>query len=82
LPALPLDDNEQSMSGKATFGFIAKYNKDKALGNLEFQYSEGQIDLKSTSIYWIVVSGSNVQFKGTATINGETGYYFRVNSPR
>jgi hypothetical protein len=26
------------------------------------------------------VSGDNVQFKGTATVNGNPGYYFRVTA--
>lgn len=75
----PLDDDEISMPGTATFGFITKIRDSSATGNLEFQYHvEDKFNLKSTSITWLVVSNSNAQFKGTATLNGEPGYYFRV----
>jgi TolB protein len=75
----PLDDDETSMPGTASFGFITKIKDSSATGNLEFQYHvEDKLNLKSTSITWLVVSGSNAQFKGTATLNGEPGYYFKV----
>jgi len=75
----PLADDESTMPGTASFGFVAKYIKGSATGNLEFQYHvEDKLNLKSTSITWLVVSGSNAQFKGTATLNGVSGYYFRV----
>jgi hypothetical protein len=74
----PLNDNNVGLGGKATFGFIVKYIKDQTAGNLEFQFSVSQLNLKSTSIAWIVVSGSNVQFTGSATIDGNSGFFFRV----
>jgi len=75
----PLEDDDDPMPGTASFGFVAKYIKGNAQGNLEFQYHvEDKLNLKSTTITWLVVSGSNAQFKGTATLNGVSGYYFRV----
>lgn len=75
---LPLGDEDELLGGRANFGFIAKYIKGQAKGNLEFQYQLGDINLKSTSITWLVVGGSNAQFKGEATLNGTLGYHFRV----
>jgi len=64
--------------GKATFGFIAKYKHEAAAGNLEFQYHVGDINLKSSDITWLVVSGANAQFQGEGTVNGDGLYTFRV----
>lgn len=78
------DTYEIVPDARATFGFVIKHNKGQALeanGNLEFQYHvEDKINLKSTEITWLVVSGSNAQFKGMATLNSESGYYFRVTA--
>jgi len=64
--------------GKATFGFVTRYKRDAAAGNLEFQYHVGDINLKSTDITWLVVSSPNASFQGEGTINGEGLYTFRV----
>ncbi len=64
--------------GKATFGFVVKYKHEAAAGNLEFQYHVGDINLKSSDITWLVVSGANAQFRGEGTINGDGLYTFRV----
>jgi hypothetical protein len=65
-------------NGKASFGFVAKYLKGKSTGNLEFQYNDADINLKSTIIDWLVISGVSAQFQGTGTINGGGLYTFRV----
>ena len=74
--------NPDSMStlpgGKASFGFVAKYRDGKSTGNLEFQYNDANINLKSTTIDWLVISGVSAQFQGTGTIGGEGVYTFRV----
>ncbi|MFA4880246.1 MAG: HYR domain-containing protein [Candidatus Doudnabacteria bacterium] len=75
------DDSEGSLSsaGKANFGFNAKYKDSSSTGNLEFQYKSGpDINLKSTTIDWLVISETSAQFQGTGTINGTGLYTFRV----
>lgn len=69
------------MPSKCSFGFVAKYIKGKSTGNLELQYhaSEG-FNLKSIATDYLVVSGSNAKFGGWATVNGVSGYYFRVHA--
>ena len=75
----PLDDEGNPMPGTASFGFVAKYIKYSATGNLEFQYHvDDKLNLKSSSIEWLVVGGSNAQFKGQATLNGVAGFTFHV----
>src|SRR5205823_1558598 len=48
-----------SMAGQATFGFVSKYlpNSNTPSGNLEFQFKEGNLNFKSTSMDWLVVTG-------------------------
>ena len=71
---------DTSLSGKATFGFVAKYKKGANVpdGNTEFQFKAGDLNFSSTSYEWLVVAGSAAQFKGEGTINGEGSYSFRI----
>jgi hypothetical protein len=67
-----------SLTGKANFGFVSKYQPGKNLpqGNTEFQFHAGNLNFKSTSYEWLVVAGTRAQFKGDGTINGVPGYGF------
>jgi hypothetical protein len=67
---------------KANFCFVVKYNKESKTpgGNLEFQYNFRNINLKSIEIYWLVISNNKAMFQGTATINGQGLYTFRVQA--
>ena len=72
-------DSESTLpGGKATFGFAAKYRDGRSSGNLEFQYKDADINLKSTTIDWLVISDVSAQFQGTGTINGTGMFTFRV----
>lgn len=64
------------LAGKATFGFVSKYQKDQATGNTEFQFKAGNLNFKSISYDWLVVAGSRAQYKGVGTINGVGSYGF------
>jgi len=69
------------VGGKATFGFVAKYKKGATVpdGNTEFQFKAGNLNFKSTSYDWLIVTGSNyAKFKGTGTINGQGDYKFQI----
>jgi hypothetical protein len=63
---------EPSLSGKATFGFVSKYQKGATTptGQTEFQFHVANMNFKSTSYNWLVVSGARAQYKGLGTING------------
>ena len=73
---------DPSLTGKATFGFVSKYQKGASVptGNTEFQFQAGTLDFHSTSYQWLVVNqgGTNAQFKGTGTINGAGSYTFML----
>jgi hypothetical protein len=68
-------------AGKATFGFVSKYEKGATVptGSTEFQFKAGDLNFHSTSYDWLVVTGSNyAKFKGTGTINGAGNYKFMI----
>jgi hypothetical protein len=61
---------DPTLTGKATFGFVAKYQKGANVpsGNTEFQFKVGNLNFKSTSYEWLVVAGTQAIFKGVGTI--------------
>jgi len=73
---------DPTAEGKASFGFVAKYNKKTKMpeGNTEFVFKAGDINFHSNDYDWLVVNqgGSNAQFKGTGTINGLGEYKFMI----
>jgi hypothetical protein len=62
----------QTLTGKATFGFVAKYQKGANIptGQTEFQFHVANLNFHSESYDWLVVAGAKAQYKGTGTING------------
>jgi len=72
---------DPNLEGKATFGFVSKYQSGANVptGNTEFQFKAGDLNFHSTSYDWLVVTGSNyARFKGTGTINGAGEYKFMI----
>ena len=70
-----------SLTGKATFGFVAQYKKGATVptGNTQFRFHTGDLHFHSTSYDWLVVTGSDTaKFKGVGTINGEGAYTFQI----
>jgi hypothetical protein len=61
--------------GKANFGFVSRYKKgaNAPTGTTEFNFSAGGLNFHSDAYDWLVVNqaGTNAQFKGAGTINGE-----------
>jgi len=70
------------LEGKATFGFVSKYQKGATVptGNTEFQFKAGGLNFHSTFYEWLVVAGARAQYKGTGTINGTGDYYFMLTA--
>ncbi len=73
---------DPSLTGKATFGFVAKYQKgaNVPVGNTQFQFKAGDLNFHSASYDWLVVAGSKAQFKGVGTINGAGEYGFMLTA--
>jgi hypothetical protein len=73
---------DPSLTGRANFGFVSKYQKGKTLpsGNTEFQFQAANLNFKSTAFDWLVVSGARAQYKGVGTINGTGNYSFMLTA--
>lgn len=65
---------DETLSGKATFGFVSKYLKGASvpIGDTEFVFDVGVFNFHSTSYDWLVVSKDKLtaQFKGSGMVNG------------
>ncbi len=63
---------DASLAGKATFGFVSKYQKGATVpeGNTQFVFHAGNLNFHSKTYQWLVVSGGKFQYKGVGTING------------
>ena len=71
-----------ALTGKATFGFVSKYQKGNNVptGQTEFQFKVANLNFHSSSYEWLVVSGSRAQYKGVGTINGAGSYEFMLTA--
>lgn len=69
---------DQNLAGKATFGFVSKYKKGATVptGQTEFHFQAGNFRFFSDTYQWLVVSGPKAQYKGTGSVNGQSGYSF------
>jgi len=63
------------LTGIAHFAFFSKYDKGASVpkGNASFRFKVADLDFRSTGYDWLVVNqgGTNAQFKGSGTINGD-----------
>jgi hypothetical protein len=69
-----------SLTGKANFGFNAKYQSGSTVptGQTEFQFPAANLDFHSTSYDWLVLTTNQAQYQGSGTINGAGNYGFLV----
>ncbi len=81
----PADAMASGVSGKANFGFNAKYktgknNTTQVDGNTNFQFKAGDFHFSSTSHtdMELVISGAKATYTGRGTVNGTGDYNFRV----
>jgi len=67
-----------ALTGKASFGFVSKYQKGTTIptGETQFTFQVANFDFHSTVYQWLVVSGPMAQYKGSGTINGAGNYNF------
>jgi hypothetical protein len=73
---------DPTLTGKANFGFVAKYKKgaNKPDGNTQFQFKAGDLNFHSSEYEWLVVAGARAKFKGSGTINGSGDYGFMLTA--
>jgi putative Ig domain-containing protein len=69
-----------ALTGKAEFGFQAKYRKRSLIptGDMTFTIDSAKpkVKFKSTSYDWLFVAGAKAQLKGSGTLNGAGDYTF------
>ena len=72
--------NGATAGKKASFGFNVKYkpNTTDPTGSLNLVLKESGIDLKATTLTWLVISGNRAEFEGLASSGATTGLHFRV----
>jgi hypothetical protein len=67
-----------ALTGKATFGFVSKYQKGTSVpsGNTQFHFDLANLEFHSTSYDWLVIAGAKAQYKGSGQINnaGDDGF--------
>ncbi len=73
---------DPTLSGRANFGFVAKYKKGATIpeGQTEFQFQVGNLNFHSETYRSLVVSSFKAQYRGTGRINGVAGYDFVVTA--
>ncbi|MNQ85215.1 hypothetical protein D3C85_1003700 [compost metagenome] len=75
---------DQSLTGKANFGFVSKYKKgsNQVDGNTEFQFNAGNFNFKSNFLEsgTLVISGAKATYRGIGTVNGSGNYGFMVSA--
>ncbi|HXG92271.1 MAG TPA: hypothetical protein VNN73_07870 [Blastocatellia bacterium] len=70
------------LSGRATFGFVSKYQKGATIptGETEFQFRVANFNFQSSSYDWLVIAGARAQYKGMGTVNGAGNYGFMLTA--
>ncbi len=73
---------DPTLSGRANFGFVAKYKKGRNVpeGNTEFQFQVANLNFHSHTYEWLVIAGPKAMYKGVGTINGEGNYGFKLTA--
>lgn len=67
-----------SHTGKATFGFIARYDRNGTVrGSVEFQVHKG-MNFRSTRFEYLLINDGIAIFEGSGTLNGVAGHHFEV----
>jgi len=73
---------DASVTGRANFGFVAKYKKGRSFpsGQTHFRFQAADFSFEATLYDWLVVAGANAKHKGIGTINGEGEFSFMVTA--
>ncbi|MCH5677456.1 family 43 glycosylhydrolase [Streptomyces gilvus] len=73
---------QPDLTGKAAFFFTAHYPKRGTVpaGEASFEFGPAKLRLRSTASDWLVVTGDQAVYQGSGTVNGKSGYAFRVTA--
>jgi hypothetical protein len=67
-----------TVTGKANFGFNAKYHGTTPDGQAEFQFQSGNFNFHATSVDVLVVTPPKAFFTGSGTVNGAGSFGFTI----
>jgi hypothetical protein len=72
--------SDASASGRAFFGFLARYGKDAAsvVAHPGFRLRIAGFEFESTAYDWLVISGAEAQLRGLGRVNGSGTYAFEI----
>ncbi|MFF8974510.1 family 43 glycosylhydrolase [Streptomyces sp. NPDC014995] len=73
---------QPELTGKAVFSFAAQYGAGATTpaGQATFDFGPARLKFRSTGSDWLVVTGSRAVLQGSGTVNGVSGYAFRVTA--
>ncbi|MFG2126767.1 family 43 glycosylhydrolase [Streptomyces sp. NPDC048751] len=69
-----------TLTAPAGFSFGVAYKKGATVpsGNATFDFVAAKLSFRATSSDWLVVTDAEAQYQGSGTLNGTTGYAFRL----
>ncbi|MCX5257258.1 family 43 glycosylhydrolase [Streptomyces canus] len=70
------------LTGKAAFSFAAAYlpGASAPVGEASFDFGPARLKFRSTGSDWLVVTGSRAVYQGSGTVDGKSGYGFRITA--
>jgi hypothetical protein len=73
---------DPSISGKASFGFLARYRQGAFVpdGHTHFRFRAADFVFQSDAYEWLVVAGPHAKYKGAGSVNGVAGYRFMLTA--
>jgi hypothetical protein len=69
-----------SVSGRASFGFLARYGNDATgvVAHPGVRMRVPGFEFDSTAYDWLVITGAKAQLRGSGRVNGSGGYSFQI----
>ncbi|MDH6612353.1 beta-xylosidase [Streptomyces sp. SAI-208] len=73
---------QPDLVGKAAFSFAAVYLPGAVApaGEASFDFGPARLKFRSTGSDWLVVTGSQAVYQGSGTVDGRSGFGFRVTA--
>jgi hypothetical protein len=73
---------DPSVEGRATFGFVARYERhaDVPTGTTQFRFAVAGLEFLSRDYEWLVIAGARAKFKGNGTINSSGIFGFTLSA--
>lgn len=74
--------SDGAATGRATFGFLARYRKDASepVAHPGFRLKTVRLSFESTSYDWLVITGAKAQLRGSGRVDGTGSYGFQITA--